>query len=40
MLIEDESALHATQISLTGRALLDGEEHRLADIRDLGRVQK
>ena len=40
MLDRDESALHATQISLTGRALLDGEDTVLADIRDLDRVQE
>jgi FlaA1/EpsC-like NDP-sugar epimerase len=34
MLDRDESALHAVQLSLTGRALLDGPEVILADIRD------
>ncbi|MFK3980852.1 polysaccharide biosynthesis protein [Micromonospora sp. NPDC050397] len=34
MLDRDESALHALQLSLTGRALLDGPELILADIRD------
>ena len=34
MLDRDESALQATQISITGRGLLDGEDTVLADIRD------
>ncbi|WDZ83071.1 polysaccharide biosynthesis protein [Micromonospora cathayae] len=34
MLDRDESALHALQMSLYGRALLDGPELILADIRD------
>ncbi|SCG44645.1 polysaccharide biosynthesis protein [Micromonospora halophytica] len=34
MLDRDESALHALQMSLHGRALLDGPELVLADIRD------
>ncbi|MFI9639715.1 polysaccharide biosynthesis protein [Micromonospora sp. NPDC051925] len=34
MLDRDESALHALQLSLHGRALLDGPELILADIRD------
>lgn len=34
MLDRDESALQATQISLTGRGLLDGRDTVLADIRD------
>ena len=34
MLDRDESALHAVQLSLTGRALLDGNDTVLADIRD------
>jgi len=34
MLDRDESALHAVQLSLTGRALLDNREVILADIRD------
>ena len=34
MLDRDESALHAVQLAITGRALLDGEELILADIRD------
>ena len=34
MLDRDESALHAVQLSLTGRALLDGRDVVLCDIRD------
>lgn len=34
MLDRDESALQSTQISLTGRGLLDGSDTVLADIRD------
>ncbi len=34
MLDRDESALHALQMSLNGRALLDGPELILADLRD------
>ncbi|MEE6259038.1 nucleoside-diphosphate sugar epimerase/dehydratase [Plantactinospora sonchi] len=34
MLDRDESALHSLQLSLSGRALLDGPELILADIRD------
>ena len=34
MLDRDESALHAVQLALQGRALLDSEETVLADIRD------
>nr|WP_233558830.1 nucleoside-diphosphate sugar epimerase/dehydratase [Micromonospora radicis] len=34
MLDRDESALHSLQMSLTGRALLDGPELVLADLRD------
>ncbi|OMH24090.1 polysaccharide biosynthesis protein [Tersicoccus phoenicis] len=34
MVDRDESALQATQISLTGRGLLDGRDTVLADIRD------
>ncbi|ASW54506.1 nucleoside-diphosphate sugar epimerase/dehydratase [Plantactinospora sp. KBS50] len=34
MLDRDESALHALQLSLSGRAMLDGPELILADIRD------
>jgi FlaA1/EpsC-like NDP-sugar epimerase len=41
MLDRDESALHAVQLSLHGRALLDGPELILADLRDaeaIGRI--
>lgn len=38
MLDRDESGLHGTQISLTGRGLLDGDDTVLADIRDRARV--
>jgi FlaA1/EpsC-like NDP-sugar epimerase len=38
MLDRDESALHAVQLALHGRALLDSEETVLADIRDRRRV--
>ncbi|REF36117.1 polysaccharide biosynthesis protein [Thermasporomyces composti] len=38
MLDRDESALHAVQLSLTGRALLDTGEVILADIRDRDRI--
>jgi FlaA1/EpsC-like NDP-sugar epimerase len=34
MLDRDESALHSLQMSLTGRAMLDGPELILADLRD------
>jgi FlaA1/EpsC-like NDP-sugar epimerase len=34
MLDRDESALHAVQLSLYGRAMLDGDDVVLADIRD------
>ncbi len=40
MLDRDESALHATQLSMTGRALLEGDDLVLADIRDLRAVQR
>lgn len=39
MLDRDESALHALQLELTGRALLDSPELALADIRDLEQVR-
>ena len=39
MLDRDESALHAVQLALRGRALLDSEETVLADIRDERRVR-
>ncbi|MFK5635309.1 polysaccharide biosynthesis protein [Ornithinimicrobium sp. LYQ103] len=34
LLDRDESSLHSTQLSITGRALLHGEDLLLADIRD------
>jgi FlaA1/EpsC-like NDP-sugar epimerase len=40
MLDRDESALHAVQLSITGRALLDGEDLVLADIRDLDHMHR
>lgn len=40
MLDRDESALHAVQLALSGRALLDSEETVLADIRDQRRVRE
>jgi FlaA1/EpsC-like NDP-sugar epimerase len=40
MLDRDESALHAIQLDLHGRALLDSEETVLADIRDGRRVRQ
>jgi FlaA1/EpsC-like NDP-sugar epimerase len=40
MLDRDESALHAIQLTLYGRALLDSEETVLADIRDQHRVRE
>jgi FlaA1/EpsC-like NDP-sugar epimerase len=40
MLDRDESALHAVQLSLHGRALLDGSELILADLRDTDVIQK
>jgi FlaA1/EpsC-like NDP-sugar epimerase len=38
MLDRDESALHAIQLDLYGRALLDSDETVLADIRDARRI--
>lgn len=38
LLDRDESALHATQLSLTGQALLEGDDMILVDIRDGGAV--
>jgi FlaA1/EpsC-like NDP-sugar epimerase len=38
MLDRDESALHAVQLSITGRALLDDKSTILADLRDIERV--
>ncbi|AXH98103.1 polysaccharide biosynthesis protein [Ornithinimicrobium avium] len=40
MLERDESGLHATQLSLTGRGLLEGEDLLLADIRERGRLHQ
>jgi FlaA1/EpsC-like NDP-sugar epimerase len=40
MLDRDESALHAIQLALSGRALLDSDETVLADIRDQRRVRE
>ena len=40
MLDRDESALHAVQLSITGRALLDGEDLVLADIRDIDHMHR
>jgi len=39
LLDRDESGLQATQISLTGQGLLEGEEIILADIRDLATMR-
>ena len=40
MLDRDESALHAVELALRGRALLDSEETVLADIRDPRRIRE
>mgnify|MGYP002718326578 CR=1 FL=1 len=40
LLDRDESALHGTQMSITGRGLLDGEDTVLADIRDPERLSE
>jgi FlaA1/EpsC-like NDP-sugar epimerase len=40
MLDRDESALHAIQLALHGRALLDSDETVLADIRDQRRIRQ
>jgi FlaA1/EpsC-like NDP-sugar epimerase len=40
MLDRDESALHAVQLALTGRALLDDSTTVLADIRDKMRINR
>src|ERR1022692_451762 len=40
LLDRDESALHAIQLELDGRALLDSDLAALADIRDPGRVRE
>lgn len=39
LLDRDESALHAVQLSIHGRALLDSDDILLADIRDLDRLR-
>ncbi len=39
MLDRDESALHAVQLSIHGKAMLDTDEVVLADIRDVERIQ-
>lgn len=38
LLDRDESGLHGTQLTLTGRGLLDGDDTVLADIRDADRM--
>jgi FlaA1/EpsC-like NDP-sugar epimerase len=40
MLDRDESALHAVQLSISGRALLDGDDLVLADIRDIEHMNR
>jgi len=40
MLDRDESALHAVQLLVTGRALLDGDDLVLADIRDIDHMHR
>ncbi len=40
MLDRDESGLHATQLSIDGRAMLDDDRLILADIRDAARVDE
>ena len=40
MLDRDESALHAVQLSLNGRALLDGTDLILADLRDADAIRE
>ena len=40
LLDHDESALHAIQLALHGRALLDSDESTLVDIRDAPRVME
>lgn len=40
MLDRDESALHAVQLGIAGKALLEGDDLELADIRDTDRVQE
>jgi FlaA1/EpsC-like NDP-sugar epimerase len=40
MLDRDESALHAVQLSIQGRALLDGADLVLADLRDVDAIRR
>lgn len=40
MLDRDESALHAVQLSISGKALLEGDDLELADIRDTARMDE
>ncbi len=40
MLDRDESALHAVQLSITGRAMLDTEDLVLGNIRDIEHIQR
>lgn len=40
MLDRDESSLHAVQLSIAGRALLEGDDLVLADIRDIQHVME
>lgn len=40
MLDRDESALHTTQLSVTGKGLFDGDDVILADIRDAERMHE
>ena len=40
MLDRDESALHAVQLAISGRALLDSDELILADIRDIEHLHR
>jgi FlaA1/EpsC-like NDP-sugar epimerase len=40
MLDRDESALHAVQLSMSGRALLDGPDLILADLRDAAAIRE
>ncbi|CAB4774638.1 unannotated protein [freshwater metagenome] len=40
LLDRDESALHAVQLSIHGRAILDGDDTVIADIRDRGRMRQ
>jgi FlaA1/EpsC-like NDP-sugar epimerase len=40
MLDRDESGLHATQLTLSGHGLLDGDDTVLADIRDAARMHE